>query len=307
MTPPPSPPAGSSSSRAAGLIFGLAAVLCFSLTLPATRLALGSFDPVTVALGRAVIPALLAAGLLGITRQRFPAGKEWAGLAAVAVCLAIGFPALTAWAMRRTDASHGAAILGLVPLATAAAGCFRTGDRPSFAFWAAGIAGAAAVIVFALWTGGGGFRPADLALLGAVLLSAIGYAEGARLSRTLGSWQVICWALVLAFPVLLPALLWNLAQHGLNATPGAWAGVLYLGLISNFLAFFAWYRGLHIGGVARVSQVQLLQPFFTLLFAPFFPGESPAAGPLLCAGAVAASVFISQRARVGAVAVVQAK
>lgn len=281
-----------------GLIFGLLGVLGFSFTLPATRMAVASLDPIVVGLGRALIAACLAAPLLLLTRQKKPTRQQWRSIVWVLIGVVVGFPMLSAWAMRWVPASHGAIVLGLLPLATAIAGTLSAHEKPSYTFWLASAVGSCTVVAYALVTGGGNLHPADFALLGAVVLAALGYAEGARVARALGGWQVICWALVLAAPFLVWPVGFAIWAHGLVATPSAWLGFAYVSLISMFLAFFAWYRGLAIGGVARVSQLQLLQPFLTLGFAALFLGERFGLGALLSAGVVALSLLVSQRSRV---------
>ena len=248
-----------------GLIYGFLGVLTFSLTLPATRLAVIDLDATVVGLGRGLVAALLSATLLKITRQPLPARRHLPSLLTIAAGVIIGFPLLSAWAMRWLPASHGAIVLGLLPLATAIAGVFRAGDRPSSAFWCFSSVGSAVVVLFAIIMGGGHLQMADFALLGAVAAAAIGYAEGGRLARELGGWQVICWALVLSAPVLAVPVGLTVVQHGLHASLASWLGFGYVSIFSMFLGFFAWYHGLAIGGVARVGQIQLLQPFLTLI------------------------------------------
>lgn len=282
-----------------GMAFGFLGVLAFSITLPATRLAVASLDPIIVGLGRSLMAACLAAPLLFFTRQKRPTSSQLRGLGLVILGVVIGFPALTAWAMKRVDASHGAVMLGLLPLATAIAGFLRAHDRPSVSFWCASVVGSFSVVAFALSAGDGSFTHADLALLIAVALAALGYAEGGRLSREMGGWRVICWALVLAVPILLPIVGWAIWQHGLAATPSSWAGFAYVSVVSAFLGFFAWYHGLAIGGVARVSQIQLLQPFLTLAFSALFLGEHLTLGAMLSAMMVASSIVLSRRSKVG--------
>lgn len=281
-----------SADLRAGMGFGLLGVLAFSATLPATRFAVASLDPLVVGLGRSVLAAVPAALLLFLTRQPRPDAAQWRALAVVVLGVIIGFPVCSAWAMRRVDASHGAVVVGMLPLATAVAAFLRAGERPSFRFWLASIAGSGTVAVFALSSGGGSFSPGDAALLLAVVLAALGYAEGGRLARQIGGWQVICWSLLLAFPFILGPLAWLVARHGFEASPSAWGGFLYLSFVSAFLGFFAWYHGLSLGGVARVGQIQLLQPFFTFLFAALLLGErfgwQPVACALLVAGFIAA-------------------
>jgi drug/metabolite transporter (DMT)-like permease len=279
-----------------GLLFGFAGVLGFSLTLPATRLAVADLDPTFVGLGRALVAALLAGIVLWLTRQSWPARTHLRGLLSVAAGVVIGFPLLSAWALRQVPASHGAIMLGLLPLATAVAGVLRAGERPSWSFWAASVAGSACVVGFALATGDGQIHSADGALLGAVAAAAFGYAEGGRLARTLGGWQVICWALLLAAPILLIPVVWSALVHGLQASPGAWLGFAYVSIISMFLGFFAWYHGLALGGIARVGQVQLLQPFLTLGASAVLLHETVTPAMLLVALIVALIVAIGRKA-----------
>lgn len=287
-------PSDNSKARA-GMIFGLLGVLSFSLTLPATRLAVASFDPIMVGLGRSIVAAFPAALLLFFTKQPLPARHQVGPLLLVVLGVIIGFPVCSAWAMQRVDASHGAVLIGILPLATAVAAFLRAGERPTTRFWISSIAGSLTVVGFSLSTGSGGLSPADLALIAAVMLAALGYAEGGRLARELGGWQVICWSLILAFPIILGPLLWLVARDGLDATPSAWAGFAYLSVFSALLGFFAWYHGLALGGVAKVGQIQLLQPFFTFCFAAIFLGEHLTAKPLLCAGIVATLIFFGRR------------
>jgi len=279
------------------MAYGLLGVLGFSLTLPATRLAVSSLDPLVVGLGRSLVAACLAAPVLLLTRQPKPARAHLRGLALVILGVIIGFPVLSAWAMRIVPAAHGAVVLGLLPLATALAGALRAHERPPVIFWCASVVGSFTVVGFALATGGGRFQPADLALLGAVVLAALGYAEGGRLARELGGWQVICWALVLAAPLLAVPVAFRIWQHGLAATPSAWGGFAYVSVVSMFLGFFAWFHGLAVGGVARVGQLQLLQPFFTLAAAAMFLGERFGSGAIICAVVVAISIFAGRRGK----------
>jgi drug/metabolite transporter (DMT)-like permease len=274
------------SASRVGLGFGLLGVLAFSFTLPATRLAVAAFDPLAVGLGRAVVAAIPAALLLFLTKQSWPDRSQWKRLAVVVLGVIVGFPVFSAWAMQHTDASHGAVVVGILPLATAIAAFLRAGERPRSRFWFSSIAGSATVVAFALSSGRGGIGPADGSLLLAVALAALGYAEGGRLAREIGGWQVICWSLVLALPFLIGPVVWSVVRHGIEAPPSAWGGFFYLSFVSAFLGFFAWYHGLALGGVARVGQLQLLQPFFTFIAAAVFLGERFDWKPVACAALV---------------------
>jgi drug/metabolite transporter (DMT)-like permease len=269
------------------MLFGLLAVLGFSLTLPATRLAVAWLDPLAVGLGRSVVAAIPAALLLYLTRQRRPTLAQVKALGIVALGVIVGFPVCSAWAMQRVDASHGAVVLGILPLATAVAAFLRAGERPSPRFWISSVAGSLTVACFSLSSGGGQVSSGDLALLAGVILAALGYAEGGRLAREIGGWQVICWSLVLAFPIIIGPLVWLVTRCGMDAHLSAWGGFAYLSFVSAFLGFFAWYHGLALGGVARVGQIQLLQPFFTFIFAAAFFGERLSGKTVVCAGLVA--------------------
>jgi drug/metabolite transporter (DMT)-like permease len=282
------------SSADVGLMYGFLGVLGFSLTLPATRVAVLDLDPIWVGLGRGFVAAILAAIALSFTHQKRPTFHQWHGLAVVALGVVLGFPLLSAWAMQRLPAAHGAVVLGLLPLATAIAGVIRAGDRPSRKFWIASSIGSLAVIGFGIFSGAGQLQSADFALLIAVIVAALGYAEGGRLAKTLGGWQVISWALVLAAPLELPMLI-HASQQGIAASPAAWLGFVYLSVVSQFVAFFAWYHGLAKGGVARVGQIQLLQPFLTLVACFFLLGETITPITVGAACVVVASVAVGRR------------
>jgi len=278
-----------------GLLLGFVGVAVFSLTLPVTRLAMADSDPVVFGLGRSLLAGAVAAAILLATRQRRPRGGEWRALALVAAGVIFGFPLLSAWGMQRVPAAHGGVVLGILPLATAAAGALLLRERPSLGFWLVSLVGGAAVVAFALLRGGGSLGLGHLALLGSVACAAVGYAEGARLSRSLGGWQVICWALVLSFPLLLVPVVPAVLAHGLPGSPESWAAFLYVALFSQLFGFFAWYRGLALGGVARVSQVQLLQAFLTIAASALLLGERIDAITLGFAVFVVASVALSRR------------
>jgi len=278
-----------------GLFYGSLGVTAFGLTLPVTRYVTPELDPVFIGLGRAVVAALVAGLLLLATGQPRPDRGQIGKLLIVGLGVVIGFPVLSAWAMQTVPASHGGVVLGVLPLATAIASVFVSHDRPSPGFWLFGILGSMLVVVYALLDGAGGVQVGDLALLGAVIAAAVGYAVGGELSRSLGGWQVICWALVLTIPVIIvPALWW--APPDLAAVPvGIWAGFAYLALFSQLFGFFWWNKGLALGGVARVSQIQLLQPFITLLASAAALGEAITTETYVFAVLVVAVVAIGRR------------
>jgi len=277
---------------------GLLAVCGFSLTLPMTRIAVAELDPVFVGLGRSMISVVLAAAVLLWKRDPFPGRRFLPSLLVIALGVVVGFPLFSAFALRYVPAAHGAVVVGILPLGTALCGALRAGERPSAGFWLAALAGTATVVAFVFLESG--LRPtrADLLLLAAVATCAMGYAEGGRLSRELGGWRVISWALVLACPFLAIPVGLSAWKHGLHASAGAWAAFAYMGVVSMFLAFWAWYRGLALGGVARVSQVQLLQPFLTIAAAWAILGEHVSPLTLIAALVVVATVALGRRASI---------
>jgi drug/metabolite transporter (DMT)-like permease len=285
-------------SEVAGVAWGLVGVVAFSLTVPATRIAVIELDPVFVALGRALIAACCAAVLLAVTRQPLPTRRQFGQLAAVASCVVVGFPVLMSWAMRRVPATHGAILLGALPALTALAAVVRGGERPSARFWVASLGGCAAVVAFAAANGTGGLEVADATLLVAIAGGAFGYAEGARIAREIGGWQVICWALVVAAPLLIVPFAAVALHSDLHASAHAWSALAYVSLVSQFLGFFAWYHGLALGGTARVGQTQLVQPFLTLAASAWLLGERVTPTMLATAAFVVAAVAVAVRARI---------
>jgi drug/metabolite transporter (DMT)-like permease len=279
------------------VLLGLIGVLGFSFTLPFTRVAVDGLDPAFVGLGRAAVAALPAAALLALWGERLPDRATRRRLALVALGVVFGFPLLSALALRELTAAHSAVIVGLLPAATAVMAVARAGERPSGGFWVASAAGLAAVLAFAA-AQGAGIGGGDLLVLAAVALGAVGYAEGGALAREMGGSRVICWALVLSLPVTLPVGVGAGAIGGLDAPADDWLGFAYVALISQFLAFFAWYAALARGGVAKIGQVQLVQPLLTLAWAAALFGEHVGPGTLIASVAVVASVVATQRARV---------
>jgi drug/metabolite transporter (DMT)-like permease len=276
-------------------------VLAFSFTFPATTLAERGFDAYLVGAGRSVIAALLAAVCLRAARAPLATSDRWPGLILVAVGCGIGFGLLSALALRHTSSSHAAVVVGLLPAATAIVAVIRVGDRPGWLFWTASSIGTAVVVAYAISRGAGALHLADALLLAALIVAAIGYAEGGRLARLMPGWQVIAWGVLIALPVSLPitiaALLRNPPAH---PSASALLGFAYVGAVSMFLGFFAWYRGLAEAGVAKASQLQLAQPLMTIGWSAPLLGDHIDATGLLTAFVVAACVLVTQRARFGA-------
>jgi drug/metabolite transporter (DMT)-like permease len=282
-----------------GMALGLVGVAIFSASLPATRLALTSLDPDFLIAARAAIAGLIALPVL-IAGRRAPPWRHAPKLALCALCLAAGFPGFTSLAMRDPPAAHGAVVVGALPLFTALAGALVDGERPSPAFWLWSALGASVIVGFALHRAGGALQRGDAELLLAVASAAFGYAWSAQLSRRMPAREVISWVVVLALPISAPlSLLWR--PSDLSAIgPAAWACLAYLGAMSMYFGFFAWNAGLALGGVARVGQVQLLQPFLSLALAATLLGEPIDAETAIAAALVAAIVLAGRRTRIAA-------
>jgi drug/metabolite transporter (DMT)-like permease len=276
-----------------GLVWGLLGVAAFSFTVPFTRVAVGGLSPLFIGSGRAVVAAVLAAAALALTRQHRPHGRQWARLAVVGGGVVVGFPLLTSFALTTAPAGHGAVVIALLPAATATMAVLRGRERPPVRFWVLAGVGAVAATGFASAQSGlGHLRWSDLLLFGAVVAAAIGYAEGGLLARELGAWQTISWALVLCAPLMVSLAVLSATQQTLSGAPVQWAAFAYLGVVSMFLGFFAWYHGLAIGPISQVGQVQLVQPVLSICWAALLLGEQltwpTVVGGLvviLCAGA----------------------
>lgn len=275
---------------------GAAGMLIFSASLPATRVAVAALDPYFVTAGRAACAGLLGAGLLALTRAKLPQGRDWRDLALAAVGVVLGFPLFTALALRYVPSSHAMPFIGLLPLATAGFAVMIGQDRPRPLFWLFAVLGSGLVAGHAWIAGGLSFEVADLLMLAAIVTCGFGYAVGGKLTSRLGSLAVISWALVLSLPVsgVATLLLW---PADLAAVPvSAWAGFAYVSLFSMFIGFLFWYRGLALGGAARIGQLQLLQTFFGLGLSALILGEAVVPLTWGIAGGVALTVFAARKA-----------
>ena len=252
---------------------GIVGVMIFSGSLPATRVALLDFDPIFLTVARAAIAGLLAACMLLTRREKRPDRSHLASLLIVAGGVVVGFPLFTALALKHITAAHSIVFIGLLPLSTAIFAVVRGGERPSPAFWLFSCVGSVLVIGFAAAQGISGSVVGDALMVAAITVCGLGYAEGARLSRTLGGWQVISWALVLALPMMIPLALLEMPASLEAVGLHGWLGLAYVSLFSMLIGFVFWYRGLALGGTAAVGQLQLLQPFFGLMLAAFFLDE----------------------------------
>jgi drug/metabolite transporter (DMT)-like permease len=284
---------GSSNEAAAGWINGLLGVLIFSGSLPATRVAVLDLDPLFLTLARAAIAGVLGAAMLLVLRPKRPERSDIGPLVVVALGVVVGFPLLTALALRYVTSAHAIVFIGLLPIATAVFGVLRGGERPRPAFWVFSVLGAAIVGAYALRQGAEASPLGDGLMLAAVVVCGLGYAEGARLSRRLGGWQVISWALLISLPLSLPAslLTWPSSLVGWPAL----LALAYVSLFSMLIGFIFWYRGLALGGIAAVGQLQLLQPFFGLALAATLLHEPVGWGLVGCAAAVVLCVAGAKR------------
>jgi drug/metabolite transporter (DMT)-like permease len=280
-----------------GLLLGFVGMAIFGGTLPATRIAVSAIDPLALTAMRTVIAGLCSLALLIVLRRPLPPRRLWLQLAIAMLCVSILFPFLMALAVQTVDASHGGVVLGVLPIATALVAVLITHERPLPLFWVASIAGAALVIAFALRQGGGALSTGDVLLFAAVAVSAVGYAFSGRLAAEMPGWEVISWILVMALPISLPAAALTMPADLTHIALKPWLAVVYVAVFSQWVGFFAWNAGMAMGGIARVSQVQLLQPFVTFALAACFNGETITLQILLFAAAVVATVAISTRTR----------
>ena len=263
-----------------GWINGFIGVLIFSGSLPATRMAVLDLSPIFVTAARASIAALLALCILLIFKEWRPAKAQLFPLTIVSIGVVFGFPLLSALALQYVTSAHSLVLLGMLPLATAIFGVIRGAERPRPIFWVFSITGSLLVIGFAVGQGITASPTGDILMLLAVILCGLGYAEGAQLSKTLGGWQVISWALVLALPIMAPIALYLLPSSPETIGNSAWMGLAYVSVFSMLIGFIFWYRGLAQGGIAAVGQLQLLQPFFGLALAATLLHEKVSIGML---------------------------
>ena len=281
-----------------GLWFGLLGVTIFAMTLPMTRLAVGpasdpQLPPVFVTAGRAAFAGMLSVLYLYFTEAPRLRRRHLPALFASALGTVVGFPLFLSLALRDVDAMHAAVVTGLMPLTTAIGAAIYFRQRPSNGFWACALMGSAMIVAFAAYQGSGRLSAADGLLLLAVLSTSVGYVAGARVAAELPAQQVICWVLVISLPFTVPTMLATWPAFPVRVS--AWGGFAYVTLFSMWLGFFAWYRGLALGGAVRVSQVQLVQPFLALLFAVPVLGEKLEATTVLFSLAVITVVFMGKK------------
>ena len=280
-----------------GLLLGFVGMVIFGGTLPATRIAVSAIDPIALTSLRAALAGLCSLMLLVVLRRPLPPRALWPQLVITMLCVVILFPVLMALGVQTVDASHGGVVFGIMPIATALVAVMITHERPRPLFWIASFAGAGLVVAFALRQGGGALSAGDLLLFAAVIMSGIGYAYSGRLTSQIPGWEVISWVLVVALPISIPATALTIPADISHMALKPWLAVLYVTLFSQWIGFFAWNAGLAMGGIARVAQVQLLQPFVTFALASFFNDETITLQILLFAAGVVATVAISTRTR----------
>lgn len=282
-----------------GMLIGFIGVAIFSLTLPFTRIAVQEMTPFYVSFGRGIIAGVCGALLLLLTKSPLPTRSQFKKLLITALGVVYGFPIFTSLAMKTLPSAHSGIVLGILPLAMSAMGAIRFRERPSFAYWVTAVCGTLLVLVYSM-VDGGGLALGDIWLLLAIVTAAIGYSEGGKLAEEMGAIKVISWAMAMTLPINIPAtyLFANTALTDLSTN--AFISFLYIGLFSAFIGFFFWYRGIALGGVARVGQVQLLQPFLTLIGAYLLLGEPITLLNMVFAIAVLVVVLIGRKTKIQA-------
>ena len=280
-----------------GMLLGLIGVLMFSLTLPFTRIAVAELSPYFVTFGRSSLGGICALLLFAFTKPKLPTKNQLIRLSVMALGVVYGFPLFVSLAMKTLPSAHGGIVLGVLPLATAVVGALRFNERPSLAFWITAVMGSLLVITYASLNGSGGLSSEDWLLFVAIASASIGYSEGGKLSEEMSSVEVISWALVLTLPINIFLTYQYIDFEISTVSTSAIISFVYVGLISMYIAFFFWYRGIALGGVARVGQVQLLQPFLTLVGAYFLLDEQITAMNIGFALCVLAVVVLGKRTR----------
>lgn len=278
-----------------GMLIGFIGILIFSLTLPVTKIAVLSFDPYFIAFGRATLAAVVALAYLIYKKEPMPTRADFTKFVVIALGVVFGFPIFTTVAMTEGSSSHGAVILGMMPLATTVIGVIRFKERPSLGFWLVSLLGAALVVMYALLKSSGSFTYVDVLLVLGGICACVGYVEGGELSRKMNPRSVISWALVISLPINLVVSYVTFEPQYIHAGPIAWTSFIYLSLFSMYIGFFFWYEGLAVGGIARVSQVQLTQPFCTLIAASVLLGDSLTIMNLVFAFLVIATVILGKK------------
>jgi drug/metabolite transporter (DMT)-like permease len=278
-----------------GMLIGFIGILIFSLTLPVSKIAVLTFNPYFIAFGRACLAGLFALAYLLYKQYPLPSKTDLAKITVIALGVVFGFPIFTTVAMKEGSSSHGAVILGMMPLATTVIGVIRFKERPSIGFWLVSILGAGLVMTYALLKSSGSLSYIDGLLVLGGICACIGYVEGGELSRRMNPRAVISWALLISLPINIIATYFTFSPAYWSADPIALTSFIYLSLFPMYLGFFFWYEGLAIGGIARVSQVQLIQPFCTLLAASLFLGDPLTAMNMVFAFLVVSTVILSKR------------
>jgi drug/metabolite transporter (DMT)-like permease len=278
-----------------GMLIGFIGMLIFSLTLPVSKIAVLSFDPYFIAFGRATLAGMVALAYLLYKKEVMPSKADFAKFVVIALGVVFGFPIFTTVAMAEGSSSHGAVILGMMPLATTVIGVIRFKERPSLGFWLVSLLGAALVVLYALLKNSGSFTYIDVLLVFGGIAACVGYVEGGELSKKMNPRSVISWALVISLPINILMSYATFTPQYLHVGPIAWMSFAYLSLFSMYIGFFFWYEGLAVGGISRVSQVQLTQPFCTLVAASILLGDSLTIMNVVFAFLVVSTVILGKR------------
>ena len=264
-----------------GFIFGFVGILIFSLTPPATKIALGpdnnALTPEFITFGRSALAGIMSLIYLFFFKKKKPSVKYIFNIFIVALSLSVGFPLFLSLGLIHSTSTHAAVILTLMPLMTAVFASFYFKQKASLGFWICAIIGCIVVIIYTLIHGKSNnqiieFSYSDILFFISVIAGATGYVFGAKLTKIMGSVDVISWALALAMPFHLALAVYYFPIKEIPTI--SWIGFLYAALFSQWIGFFAWYKALDLGGAVRVSQIQLFMPFLTFFFSIILLGET---------------------------------
>jgi len=288
-----------------GAGLGFLGVLAFSFSLPANKLAVAAIDPFSVTILRAAAAGVLAVGYLLAVRARLPRWADLRDLALSSLGVVVGFPLFSSLALMTSGSGHSAVIIGLLPALTAVFAALVGGERLPRGFWLATCGGVLVLVVYLFahqWaqTGQLTVGVGDFWMLAAAVSAGFGYAMGGRQAKVMGGARAVSWSIVLVMPISVPLAIVVLATQRFDWTPSVIAGMVYVTLISQFLGFFAWYGGLAKGGIARVGQLQQIQPLLTLAWASLLLGEVFDPWTIVVGIAIAGCVWLAQRARFSA-------
>ena len=286
------------SNETKGMLIGFIGIAMFSLTLPFTQMAVKEMNPFFVAFSRATIAGFCALTLLILSKYKFPTKNQIKRLIIIAIGIVYGFPIFTSMAMTTLPSSHSGIVLGILPLTMSVLAAIRYNEKASLAYWITSIIGASLVVTYAFIDNNGFLIKEDLWLLFAILFVSIGYSEGGNLSKEMGSIAVVSWALVITLPINIIATYFFYETSFSSVSFQALISLSYVGLFSMYIGFFFWYKGIAMGGISRVGQVQLIQPFLTIFAAFFLTNEKITFLNILFALMVLVVIIIGKKTKI---------